>query len=80
MRHRDSAVIKGIFTGLRPVIIGLIASAALILMNEQNFGSTTPDIIKSVILSAAGLALVLFTKIHPIYIIIGAGIAGLILF
>lgn len=80
MRHRDSAVIKGIFTGLRPVIIGLIASAALILMNEQNFGSTTPDIIKSVVLSAAGLALVLFTKIHPIYIIIGAGIAGLILF
>ena len=80
MRHHDSAVIKGIFTGLRPVIIGLIASAALILMNEQNFGSTTPDIIKSVILSAAGLALVLFTKIHPIYIIIGAGIAGLILF
>ena len=45
MRHRDSAVIKGIFTGLRPVIIGLIASAALILMNEQNFGSTTPEVL-----------------------------------
>lgn len=80
MRHRDSAVIKGIFSGLRPVIIGLIASAALILMNEQNFGSTSPDIVKSVLLSAAGLALVLFTKIHPIYIIIGAGAAGWLLF
>lgn len=80
MRHRESAVIKGIFSGLRPVIIGLIASAALILMNEQNFGSTSPDIIKSVTLSIIGLALVLFTKIHPIYIIIGAGIAGILLF
>jgi len=80
MRHRENAVIKGIFSGLRPVIIGLIASAALILMNEQNFGSTSPDIIKSVTLSIIGLALVLFTKIHPIYIIIGAGIAGILLF
>ena len=32
-RHRDSAAIKGIFAGLRPVVVGLIASAALLLMN-----------------------------------------------
>ncbi len=79
-RHRDSIALKGVFKGLRPVVIGLIASAALLLMNSANFGSTTTDITKSVILCAVALALTLFTKIHPILLIIAAGIAGLILF
>ena len=40
-RNRESVVIRGIFAGLRPVVIGLIASAALLLMNSDNFGDTT---------------------------------------
>lgn len=79
-RHHDSPAIKGIFAGLRPVVIGLIASAALILMNGENFGTTTPEIIKSTVLSAAALATVLFTKIHPIKIIIAAGFIGWLIF
>ncbi len=79
-RHRDSIAIEGIFRGLRPVVIGLIASAALLLMNEENFGSTMPDIVMSVIIAVVALGLNLFTKIHPIMIICAAGIAGLILF
>lgn len=79
-RHKESAVVKGIFKGLRPVVIGLIASAALLLMNEANFGSTSADVIKSVALAAAALATVLFTKIHPILVIIAAGILGYFLF
>ena len=31
---------QGVFKGLRPVTIGLIASAALLLMNADNFGET----------------------------------------
>ncbi len=79
-RHRESPVIKGIFSGLRPVVVGLIASAALLLMNKQNFGSATPDVVKSIILAVASLCVVLFTKIHPIAVIIAAGVAGYILF
>lgn len=79
-RHRESTVIKGIFNGLRPVVIGLIASAALILMNGENFGTTSTDVIKSVSLAAVALAVTLLTKVHPIIIIICAGIAGYILF
>lgn len=79
-RHRDSAVIEGIFRGLRPVVIGLIASAALILMNGENFGYTTNDIVLSLLIAAASLALNLFTKLHPIFIICAAGIAGLLLY
>lgn len=79
-RHRESEAIEGIFRGLRPVVIGLIASAALILMNGENFGYTGSDITVSVIIAAVALAVNLFTKIHPILIICAAGLAGFILF
>ncbi len=79
-RHKESLAIRGIFAGLRPVVIGLIASAALLLMNGENFGFAEPDIIISVILAVASLATVLFTRIHPILVIILAGIAGLIIY
>ena len=79
-RHRQSAVIEGIFRGLRPVVIGLIASAALILMNHENFGYETRDILVSVAIALGALAVNLFTKIHPIFIICAAGLAGFILF
>ncbi len=75
-RHRESTVIKGIFTGLRPVVIGLIASAALLLMNKQNF----PDYTISIAICAASFSLVYFTKIHPIFIICLAGLVGLIVY
>jgi chromate transporter len=75
-RHQDSVIIKGVFTGLRPVVIGLIASAALLLMNRQNF----PDNTISIAICAISFLLVYFTKIHPIFIICLAGVAGLILY
>lgn len=79
-RHHDSAVVKSVFAGLRPVVVGLIASAALILMNGDNFGTTTPDLVKSIALAAAALGVTLFTKVHPIVTIICAGAAGYLLF
>lgn len=79
-RHKESAAIKGIFKGLRPVVIGLIASAALLLMNSANFGSTPADVWKSVALAAIALGCALFTKIHPIILICAAGAAGLFIF
>lgn len=80
IRHKESEVVKGIFSGLRPVVVGLIASAALLLMNAENFGSTSPELVKSIAIAGAALALNLFTRIHPIYIIIAAGAAGWLLF
>ncbi len=75
-RHKESGIIKGIFTGLRPVVIGLIASAALLLMNRQNF----PDNDVSILICIASFLLVYFTKIHPIFIICLAGLTGLIVY
>ena len=79
-RHRESPVIKGIFKGLRPVVVGLIASAALLLMNGANFGTDTADIAISTALCAGALACALFTRIHPILLIILAGISGYFIF
>lgn len=78
-RHKESDVIKGIFFGLRPVVIGLIASAALLLMNGENFGNESVDVIKSIIICACSFIGVYFLKIHPIIIILLAGAAGLLM-
>lgn len=75
-RHRESAIIKGIFAGLRPVTIGLIASAALLLMNGDNFGTDTVSIIKSVSICATAFVATYFMKIHPILVICIAGLTG----
>lgn len=79
-RHKNSVAVRGIFMGLRPVVIGLIASAALLLMNGENFGYENSDIVISVIIAAAALTTVLFTKLHPIIVIVLSGIAGLIIY
>ena len=79
-RHKESLIIRGIFSGLRPVVRGRMPSAALLLMNGENFGYVDKDIIISVIIAAAALATVLFTKIHPIIVILVAGLAGFIIY
>lgn len=79
-RHRQSTLVEGIFRGLRPVVIGLIASAALILMNGENFGYETSDVAVSIAIAVVALAINLFTKIHPIAIICAAGVAGYLIF
>ncbi len=37
IRLKGNVYIEGAFVGLRPVVVGLIASAALLLMNNDNF-------------------------------------------
>lgn len=75
-RHKDSVVVKGIFAGLRPVVVGLIASAALLLMNSANFGEETSQIVWSVVICLAAFLMVYKMDIHPIAIICIAGAAG----
>lgn len=62
-------------TGLRPTVVGLIAAAALLLMNKENFIDY-----KSFILFGAAFILTFKFKVHPILLIILAGVAGLILY
>lgn len=79
-RHKDSAIVKGVFMGLRPVVVGMIASAALLLMNSANFGSETMDVVASVLICLGAFVGVYWLKIHPIVIIILSGIVGLLIY
>ncbi len=79
-RHRNSAVVQGVFTGLRPVVVGLIAAAALLLCNSENFGTLASERCITCTICAVSLALSLFTRIHPIVVIVASGLAGLWLF
>lgn len=79
-RHKESAIVKGVFMGLRPVVVGLIASAALLLMNGANFGTETIDVVWSVAICVIAFLLVFFAKLHPILVIVLAGIAGFIIY
>ncbi|MBD5356225.1 MAG: chromate transporter [Bacteroides sp.] len=89
-RHSESGVIKAIFSGLRPVVVGMIASAAIMLMNAANFN---PNGIKwqlwtNIAICAIAFCLVFFPiklkqktiRLHPILVIIMAGIVGFCLY
>lgn len=89
-KHSQSGAIKAIFSGLRPVIVGLIASAAIMLMNAPNFNprGISWQLWTNVGICVAAFSLAYFPiklkkksiKIHPILIILLAGVAGLILY
>ena len=89
-RHQESGAIKAIFSGLRPVVVGLIASAAILLMNSANFNpnGVTWQLVTNIIICVAAFCLVFFPipwkekkiKLHPILVIILAGLAGYIIY
>lgn len=89
-RHQESGAIKAVFSGLRPVVVGLIASAAIMLMNSANFcpDGTLRELIASIVICVAAFCLVYFPirfrqhtyKMHPILVIVLAGIAGYLLY
>lgn len=82
MRYMKARVVQSVFDGLRPVVVGLLAAATIMLLNKENFGSpvdTTWQFIISVLLFAATFYGTLFVKINPIKMIGYAAIAGLLL-
>ena len=38
LKYQKHPVVESVFSGLRPAVVGLLASAALVLMNVENFG------------------------------------------
>lgn len=89
-RHNESGVIKAIFSGLRPVVVGLIASAAIMLMNSANFNPYNIDwqLWVNVAICAISFCLAYFPikigkkkiRLHPILIIVAAGITGFLIY
>lgn len=89
-RYHESGVIKGIFSGLRPVLVGLIASAAILLMNKANFcpSGDSKQLLISIAIFVVAFCLVFFhipwrgrkIKIHPISVMFFAGLTGYLIY
>lgn len=81
LKYKNSIVTQSIFQVLRPAIIGLLASAALGLMNTENFGtySESPtQFILSILIAAIVFYGVFFRKWNIIYTILCCGAFGII--
>ena len=74
-KFRSNRYVDYAFKGLRPATVGLIAAAALLLMNNENFIDY-----KSLIIFVVAFVLTKFLRIHPILMIVLAAIAGLFLY
>ena len=83
LKYQKHPAVESVFSGLRPAVVRLLASAALVLMNTENFGSPTKDTYTFVISVIIFLVAFIGTKkykANPILMIIACGIAGLILY
>ena len=85
-RFRGLSTIQGILAGLRPAVVAMIGSAGISLLIMAFYGQRT---FPANLLSADWIAVTIFItcllilrkwKVNPIYIIIGAGIIGIILY
>jgi len=82
LKYMDTPVVQNIFAALRPVVVGLLAAATLLLMNKDNFSlpSVNPwQFWISVALFLATFVGTKFVKVNPIKMILFAAFAGLIL-
>ena len=50
LKYQKYPSVSAVFDGLRPGVVGLLASAVLVLMNSENFGSDLYGIITSIII------------------------------
>lgn len=83
LKYQKHPAVEAVFAGLRPAVVGLLASAALVLMNAENFGSPTEDTRSFVISCIIFLLAFVGTKkykLNPIGMIVACGVAGLILY
>ncbi|WP_026478851.1 chromate transporter [Alkaliphilus transvaalensis] len=74
IKYYDSYIVKGIFAGIRPAVIGLIAAACVSL-----FKTSITDV-KSLLIGLAILGILYKTKLHPIGVILLSGIMGIVVY
>lgn len=83
LKYQKHPTVEAVFRGLRPAVVGLLASAALALMNSENFSSPQDDMYSFIISCLIFVIAFVGTrkyKANPILMIIACGIAGLFLY
>lgn len=77
MRYKDHKSVQTVLSWLRPVVVGMLAAAVLLLLNTENLGvSLTPQFFISIGLLAGAFLATYVWKVGPIKVIIAAGILG----
>ena len=82
LKYMKNPVVESIFSGLRPAVVGMLAAAALLLMNRENFSSIHEHPWHFWISVALFIATWIGTRvmrINPILMLLFAGFAGLLL-
>ena len=75
--------VDGMFRILRPAVVGLVAAAAILLMNRENFGSLSDSSFQffvSVIIFIFAFIGTRLYRIHPIWMMILCGVAGVVIY
>ena len=86
-KYRDMTLIRGIFDGLRPAVVSLIAASGLSILFLSLFGTDTltPAIFahtdaKAVVIFILCLVTLRKWKPNPIWVMVGSGAAGALVY
>ena len=74
-KFKNNKYVENAFTGLRPVVVGLVLAAMMLLINRETFIDY-----KSVIFFALAFVATYKFKVHPILLTLAAGILGYFLY
>ncbi len=79
MRYKNHKSVQTVLAWLRPVVVGMLAAAVLLLLNEENLGAFQSDNLQlyvSIGLFALAFVATYFWKVGPIKMILLAGLFG----
>jgi chromate transporter len=85
-KYKDLKIVQGVLQGLRPAVVALIASAGISILFFSFFGvNTLPTSKESIDFIAITIfAFCIFVlrkfKVNPIYVMIGAGVIGVLVY
>ncbi len=69
-RLRNVRLIREVLDGVVPAVVGLVAAAG------WKLGSTSLVSLRDIVLFAAGFAILQFTRVSPLFVVLGAGALG----
>ncbi len=74
LQFKNSRIVNASFKGIRPAVIGLLAAVAITLSRASIVDAPTG------LIAAGSFAILVFTKAEPTFIILGAGVAGALIY
>jgi len=74
LKFKNSWIVKASFQGIRPAVIGLLAAVAITL------GRASIVDVPTGLIATSGFAILVFTEVEPTFVILGAGVAGALLY